>query len=77
LAAKLAFGADFKRHTGDLARESAQLVHHGIDGLLQCSNLAFGLDLNLLGQIPVRHGCGDLRNRTDLIGETVAHAVHL
>ena len=35
LAAQLALGADLAGHAGHLGGEGAQLVHHGVDGVLQ------------------------------------------
>src|SRR5262249_49779599 len=35
LAAELAFGADLARHAGHLAGKRVELVHHGVDGVLE------------------------------------------
>src|SRR5262249_31945647 len=35
LAAELAFGADFTSHAGDFAGKPVELIHHGVDGVLQ------------------------------------------
>src|SRR6185369_10979441 len=48
LTAKLAFGADFTGDAGDFSGKTAQLIHHGIDGVLQLENFAFDIDGDLL-----------------------------
>ena len=40
LTAELAFGTDFARHAGDFGRERVELIHHGVDGVLQLSSFA-------------------------------------
>ncbi len=35
LAAQLAFGAHFARHARHFSGERAELIHHGVDGVLQ------------------------------------------
>ncbi len=40
LAAELAFGAHFARHARHFRGERVQLVHHGVDGVLQLQDLA-------------------------------------
>ena len=40
LAAQLALGADLARHAGHFAGEAVQLVHHGVDGVLELQDLA-------------------------------------
>ena len=40
LAAELALGADLARDAGDFAGKSVELVHHGVDGVLELEDLA-------------------------------------
>ena len=40
LAAQLAFGAHFARHARHFAGERVELIHHGVDGVLQLQNFA-------------------------------------
>ena len=40
LAAELAFGTDFARHARDFRGERVELIHHGVDGVLQLQNFA-------------------------------------
>ena len=44
LPAEVPFGANLVRHTRDFGGKRAQLVHHGVDGVLQFKN--FALDIN-------------------------------
>ena len=49
LAAQLAFRADFARHAGHFRGERAELIHHGVDGVLQLQNFAAHVDRDLAG----------------------------
>jgi hypothetical protein len=40
LAAEFAFGADFARHARHFRSEGAQLIHHGVDGVLELQDFA-------------------------------------
>ena len=66
LAAELAFGADLARHAGDFGGERAELVHHRVDGVLQLEDLALHVDGDLLGQVAVGDGGGDVGDVADL-----------
>ena len=48
LAAQLAFGAHLAGHAGHFGGERAELVHHGVDGVLQLQDLALDVDGDLL-----------------------------
>ena len=48
LAAQLAFGAHLAGHAGHFRGEGVELVHHGVDGVLQFQNLALHVDGDLL-----------------------------
>ena len=69
LAAQLAFGADLARHAGHFAGEAVQLVHHGVDGLLQPQHLARHVDGDLLGEVAAGHGGGHFGDVANLGGE--------
>ena len=75
LAAELALGADLAGHAGDLVGEGRQLVDHGVDGLGQGGDLALGVDGDLLGQVAVGDGGGDLGDVAHLVGEVAGHEV--
>src|SRR6185312_13820954 len=91
LAAELAFGADLAGHAGNLAGERVELIHHGVDGVLQFEDFALHLDGDLLRQVAAGDGGGhfgdiaDLarqvgRHRVDVVGEVLpgaGDALHL
>ena len=74
LAAQLAFGADFARHAGHFRGEGAKLVHHRVDGVLQLEDLALDVDGDLLGQVAVGDGGGDVGDVAHLGGQVAGHA---
>jgi len=53
--AELALGADLTGDAGDLGGEAVQLVHHGVDGVLQLQHLAAHVRGDLLAQVAVGH----------------------
>src|SRR5205823_864239 len=71
----LALGAHFLGHAGDLGRERGQLVDHGVDGVLQLEDLASGVHGDLLGQVTLGYGSGDLGDAAHLAGEVARHEV--
>src|SRR5439155_1325526 len=75
LAAELAFGADFARHARDFAGEGIELVHHGVDGVLQFQNFAAHVDGDLLGEIAAGHRRRHLGDVADLRGQVRRHRV--
>ena len=75
LAAELAVGADFARHAGHFRREGTELVHHGVDGVLEFENLALGIGGNLTREVAAGHGRRHFGNIADLGGEVGAHRV--
>ncbi len=75
LAAELAFGADLARHARHFGGERVELVHHGVDGVLQLQDLAAHVHRDLARQVAARHGGGDVGDVADLRGEVAAHRV--
>jgi len=75
LAAEAAFGADLPGDPGHLVGEGAELVHHRVDGVLQLGHLAPGVDGDLLGQVALGHGGGDLGDVPHLAGEVPGQLV--
>ena len=59
LAAQLAFGADFARHARHFAGERVELVHHGVDGVLQLENFALHVHRDLARQVAAGDRGGD------------------
>src|SRR5205085_1439928 len=76
LTTELAFCTHLTGHAGDLVGERRQLVDHGVDGVLQLEDLALDVDGDLLGQVALGHGRGDLGDVADLAGEVGGHRVH-
>ena len=75
LAAELAFGADLARHAGDFRGERAELIDHRVDGVLQLEDLAADVDGDLLREVAVGDGGGDLGDVADLRGQVAGHRV--
>src|SRR5206468_161630 len=76
LAAELAFGAHLAGHAGDLVGERGELVDHDVDGVLQFEDLALDVDGDLLAEVALGHGRGDLGDIADLAGQVGGHVVH-
>ncbi len=75
LAAEDALGADLAGDPGDLAGEAAQLVDHGVDGVLELQDLAARVDGDLLREVALRDRGGHLGDVPDLGGEVAGHRV--
>ena len=73
LAAQLAFGADFAGHAGDFSGERAELVDHRVDGVLELEDLALDVDGDLLGEVAVGDGRGDVGDVAHLGGQVAGH----
>ena len=76
LAAELAFGADLARHARHFAGEGVELVHHGVDGVLQLEDFAAHVHRDLLRQVAVGDGGRHLGDVADLRGQVRRHRVH-
>src|SRR5579864_8561820 len=76
LAAELAFGAHFARHARHFSGERVELVHHGVDGVLQLQDFAAHIDGDLARKVAGSHSSGDLSDVTDLRGQVAGHRVH-
>src|SRR5262249_19562294 len=77
LTAELAFGTHFARHARDFRREPVQLVHHGVDGVLELDHLAAVFDGDALPVFSARHGGGHVGDVAHLRGEVGGHGVDL
>src|SRR6202035_4501671 len=75
LAAQAAVGADLARDARDLAGERVELVDHRVDGALELEHLALDVDGDLLGEIALGDGGGDLGDVADLRGQVAGHRV--
>src|SRR5207302_1938341 len=69
LATQFSFGADFARHARDLAGERAELIHHGVDGVLELEDFAAHVDGDLARQIASGDGGGHFGDVADLVGQ--------
>src|SRR5262249_17501569 len=58
LTAEFSLGADLARDAGDLGGEGVELVHHGIDGVLEFENFALYVDGDFSGEVAAGHGGG-------------------
>ena len=75
LSAELALGADLARDARDFGREGSQLLDHRVEGVLEQQQLAADVNGDLLRQVALRHGGGDLGDVTDLRREVAGHEV--
>ena len=53
--------------------EGVELVHHGVDGVLQFQNFAFHVDRDLARKVAARHSRGDFGDVAHLGGEVGGH----
>ncbi len=75
LAAELAFGTHFARHARHFAGERIELIHHGVDGVLQLQNFAARVHRDLGRKIALRHRRGHARDVADLVGQVAGHRI--
>ena len=75
LTTELAFGADLARDARHFGAEAAQLIDHRVDRFLQLQNLAAHVDGDLLREVAVGDGDGDVGDVADLRGQVAGHLV--
>src|SRR5206468_732214 len=75
LAAELALGAHLPRHAGPFGGASAQLFHHGVDGVLQLQDLALHVHRDLPRQVAVPYTTLFRSDVADLSREVGGHEV--
>src|SRR5207248_1429631 len=75
LATEAALGTDLACHAGDFTGEPIQLIDHAVDGVLQLEDLAANVDGDLLGEIALGDGGGDVRDIAHLVGQVAGHEV--
>src|SRR5690606_23674465 len=77
LAAQVALGAYFLGHAGHFGSEGTELADHGVDGVLQFSDLTLHVHGDLAREVAIGHGGGDLGDVAHLAGEVGGHGVHI
>ena len=75
LAAEPALGADLAAHPRHLRGEGIELVHHGVDGVLELQDLPTHVDRDLPRQVAVGDRGRDLGDVSHLAGEVAGHKV--
>jgi len=75
LAPQLAFGADFARHAGDLAREAVELIDHRVDRVLELEDLAADVHRDLSREVAAGDRGRHLGDVADLRREVSRHGV--
>ena len=75
LAAELPLGADLAGDAGHLRGEGVELVDHRVDRVLELEDLPLDVDGDLLGEVAVGDGGGDLGDVPHLVGQVAGHAV--
>jgi hypothetical protein len=76
LTAQHPLRADISRHAGHFVGERGQLIHHRIDGVLELQDLPLRFGGDLLGEIALRDGGGDVGDVAHLVGQVRGHPVH-
>src|SRR5207302_65721 len=75
LAAQAALGTDLARHARALTGEDLQLIDHAVDRVLQLEDLAANVDGDLLGEVALGDGGGDLGDVAHLGREVAGHVI--
>src|SRR5207245_1395608 len=75
LAAELAVGADFASHARDFAGKRVQLIHHGVDGVLELEDFTLDVDGDFLGQVASGDGLGYVGDVAHLRSQVAGHEV--
>src|SRR5205085_504678 len=75
-AAERRVGTDFAVHARPFRGEGDMLSAHGVDGVLHFENFAFDVDGDLLGQVALGDGGGDVGDVAHLAGQVTRHEIH-
>ena len=76
LASQLSFRTDFPRHPGNFGTEAVELIHHGVDRVLQLQNFAARIHGDLRREIAFGNSCSDARDVAHLSGQVARHGIH-
>lgn len=74
-AAQFALDPDLAGDARDLTCERVQLIDHRVDRVLQFEELALHVYRDLLAQVAIGDGSGDLRDVSHLPGQVSSHQV--
>src|SRR2546425_968059 len=66
----------FGSHACDFRGERVELIHHGIDGVLQLQNFPARVDRDLRGKVASGDSCGHAGDVTHLVSQVAGHRVH-
>ena len=69
MTAQFALGADLLSNTSDFTGKGIELIHHGVDGILQFQHFALHFHSNFLRQVAIGHRRGDFSDVAYLTGE--------
>ena len=76
LTAEFAFGSDLARHARHFRGETVELVHHGVNGVLELQDLTAHIHRDFARKVARCHGGGHLGDVTNLVGQVRRHRVH-
>src|SRR5437867_186485 len=75
LAAQFAFGADLAGNAGHFGGETAQLVDHRVDGILELPDFAAHIDGDFLGELALHDAVAIVGDVSDLGRQITGHEV--
>src|ERR1700722_5708430 len=75
LTAELAFSADLARHARNFRCKRAELIDHGVDGVLQLQDFSAYFNSNFARQVAGGHRGGNLGDVSDLVGQVAGHGI--
>src|SRR6185503_18435656 len=76
LTSETSLSSYFTRHARHFRSEGTELIHHGVDSVLEFEDLALHVYCDLLRQIAVGHRRSNFRDVAHLTGEVAGHEVH-
>src|SRR5205823_4903535 len=76
LTPQISFRAYFAGHARYLSRERTELVHHGVDGVLQLQDFATHIDGDLFREVTGSDRCRHIGNIAHLPSQIAGHRIH-
>src|SRR5690348_16635556 len=77
LSSQLSFSSYFTSYTSYFTSEGLELVHHGIDCILQLEDFSFGICCHLLGKISIGYGSCYLSDSSYLACKIGSHSIYI